>query len=76
MVFVAHTGFEGSRSFGRLWRGELIDRTVWIRTWVVPSDAIPATAGARLAWLYDQWELVDAFIDEKKPLTYPSAERR
>ncbi|REJ73433.1 MAG: hypothetical protein DWQ36_02490 [Acidobacteria bacterium] len=88
LVFCAHTGFEGSATFGDLRRGALIGRTVEIEFWRVPASELPvATDGGpsgldvdaaqdRLYdWLCEQWWRVDEFIDRHRGETEPSRSR-
>ncbi|HSG89376.1 MAG TPA: lysophospholipid acyltransferase family protein, partial [Pseudomonadales bacterium] len=43
VVFCAHTGFEGSASFVRLFNGSWLDTVVRIRFWRVPFAEVPTT---------------------------------
>lgn len=63
VVFLAHTGFEGSASFDRFFNGGLIGKTVHAEIRVVRAEEVPATAEARRAWMMEQWRRVDAFVD-------------
>jgi 1-acyl-sn-glycerol-3-phosphate acyltransferase len=63
VVFVAHTGFEGAASFDRIFRGDLIGKTVHVDMDVVPAAAVPRGRQARLDWLTQRWRLMDRFID-------------
>ena len=60
VVFMAHTGFEGSASvrdlLGGGWRGQ----TVRIHFWRVPYAEIP---NDHRAFLYEQWDRMQATID-------------
>ena len=64
LVFGAHTGFEGSASFARLFNGSWLDTTVRIRFWRVPADEIPADADGQRALLYSQWDRMSRDVDE------------
>ena len=63
VVFCAHTGFEGISTLGDLWRGSLMDRTIRVRFWRAPRQSIPDDDG-RTAWLLEQWQRVDAVVEE------------
>lgn len=63
VVFLAHTGFEGSASFDRFFNGGLIGRTVHADIRVVKAVDVPKTAETRRAWMMEQWRRVDDFID-------------
>jgi len=66
VVFLAHTGFEGSASFDRFFNGGLVGRTIHVQLRTVPARQIPAGQQARSAWLMEQWRAVDAFIDSHR----------
>ena len=63
VVFLAHTGFEGSASFDRFFNGGLIGKTVYAEVRVVRAADVPASAEDRRAWMMQQWRRVDDFID-------------
>lgn len=67
VVFLAHTGFEGSASFDRFASGALVGATVHAELRAVPSERIPADRDGRRAWLQEQWRLVDEFVDRHAP---------
>lgn len=56
LVFCAHTGFERSADFARLFNGSWLDTRVRIRFWRIPYAQIPADAEARRRFLDDQWD--------------------
>lgn len=64
VVFVAHTGLDRLVSVRDVWRSLLTDMEVRARWWRVPSDEVPRAAGheEQVAWLYDWWEHMDAWI--------------
>ncbi len=65
MLFVAHAGLEQLYGFGDLWASVPLGRSVVAHSWVAePSDA----AGDRrtlTAWLYDEWQKVDDWIENQ-----------
>lgn len=63
VVFLAHTGFEGSASFDRFFNGGLVGKTVHAEVRVVRAEDVPRTTEARRAWLMEQWRRVDDFIE-------------
>lgn len=78
VVFCAHTGFEGISTLGDLWRGSLMNRTIRVRFWRAPRQSIPDDDDGRVAWLLEQWQRVDAVVEEGvagllPPLAEPSA---
>ena len=65
VVLIGHVGLEG---FGRvvdIWRNVPLRRPVAVRTWRLPAAEIPAGRAQRVAWLYDAWESLDAWIEEQ-----------
>lgn len=67
VVFLAHTGFEGSASFDRFANGALVGATVHAELRVVPAGQVPEGRDARRAWLLEQWRLVDEFVARHAP---------
>ncbi|MCK9250209.1 MAG: lysophospholipid acyltransferase family protein [Solirubrobacteraceae bacterium] len=68
VVLCGHVGFDGFRSVGDVWRGRLIGTTIRIRFWRIPAAEVPRDADERLAWLYDRWLEVDAWVGEQHAL--------
>jgi len=64
VVFCAHTGFDGLRSVGDLWHGDLIGRTIRVKFWRYRGDEIPAGDEARTGWLYNRWQELDDWVGE------------
>lgn len=62
VVVMAHTGLEGVRRIPDLWSGALLGRTLRVAFWRLPASSIPADHAARVDWLYDQWERLDAWL--------------
>lgn len=62
VVFCAHTGLEGANHLRDLLAGSLIGKTVRFRYWRVAARDIPVDGEARLAWLREWWERLDAWI--------------
>lgn len=61
VVFLDHSGFEGSASFGAFWRGNLIGKTIAVRLRRVPVAEIPKRG--RDLWLFQQWRETDAWVE-------------
>ncbi len=64
IVFMAHTGFEGSASFASLLDGGWLDTDVRIRFWRVPAAEIPREREAARVWLNDQWQIMNDVVAE------------
>ncbi|MCA9515071.1 MAG: 1-acyl-sn-glycerol-3-phosphate acyltransferase [Myxococcales bacterium] len=62
VVVMAHHGFEGFGSLGAIWRGAMVRREIRVAFWREPRAAIPEDRDGRVAWLYDQWQRVDAWV--------------
>jgi 1-acyl-sn-glycerol-3-phosphate acyltransferase len=65
IVLVGHTGFEDLDSVADIWRGLPLDRKLTMRWWSVPPGDVPADREERIAWLYDWWARIDAWISEQ-----------
>jgi 1-acyl-sn-glycerol-3-phosphate acyltransferase len=63
VLFLAHTGLEGLANVSDLLGGWLIGRRIRVHLRRVPRNRIPEAADARLAWLQDEWERLDAWVD-------------
>lgn len=61
-IFVGNSGFERFSSLGAIYRSVPFDQPVRVWLWRIPRDEIPSAPAARLSWLYDQWERLDASI--------------
>jgi len=68
VVIMAHTGLEEIHGIPDLWSGALIGRTLRIAFWRLPAASIPAGREARVDWIYDQWERLDAWLAEARGL--------
>jgi len=66
VVFSAHTGLEGANHLRDLVAGSLIGATIRVRYWRVPARDVPADAAARVEWLWQWWERIDAWIEESR----------
>jgi 1-acyl-sn-glycerol-3-phosphate acyltransferase len=62
VLLCAHAGFEGAARFSEFMRGGLVGARISVAFWRVPAASLPRERGARLEWLYDQWERVDAWV--------------
>jgi 1-acyl-sn-glycerol-3-phosphate acyltransferase len=68
VIFVAHTGLDRMMSIGDVWRELPMDKRLIMRFWSVPPEQVPAGEQERIAWLYDWWALIDAWIEEHQPV--------
>jgi 1-acyl-sn-glycerol-3-phosphate acyltransferase len=65
IVLVGHTGFEDHDSVADIWRGLPLDRKLTMRWWSVAPGEVPAGREERIAWLYDWWARIDAWVSEQ-----------
>jgi 1-acyl-sn-glycerol-3-phosphate acyltransferase len=62
VVFCAHAGLDGFASVADVWNGSLVGKTVTVKFWRVPASEIPRDRDERAAWLFGQWQRVDAEV--------------
>lgn len=66
VVFCAHTGFEGAASLAQIWRGELLHQVIRVQFRRISRDEIPTERGDRIAWLLEEWQRVDAWVEKQQ----------
>jgi 1-acyl-sn-glycerol-3-phosphate acyltransferase len=71
VIFVAHTGLDRMITIRDVWRELPMDKRLVMRFWSVPPEEVPADEEERVAWLYDWWARIDAWIEENKPEPRP-----
>lgn len=71
VIFVAHTGLDRMITIRDVWRELPMDKRLVMRFWSVPPEEVPADEEERVAWLYDWWARIDAWIEENKPEDRP-----
>jgi 1-acyl-sn-glycerol-3-phosphate acyltransferase len=64
VVFMAHFGFPDS--FGEAWRDLPHPTPIEVQMWHVPAEEIPAGTEARIAWIFDWWKTLDAWVGERR----------
>jgi 1-acyl-sn-glycerol-3-phosphate acyltransferase len=62
VVVCMHTGFEAATTLARIWRGDLLHRTIRVRFQRIPRGRIPAERDARAQWLRELWQRIDAWV--------------
>ena len=65
VVVIAHHGFDGLRLISDIWRGGLVGLVVRVRMTRVPRSTVPEEDAARADWLYDLWQDVDDWLEER-----------
>jgi 1-acyl-sn-glycerol-3-phosphate acyltransferase len=63
VVFCGHVGFDGFERVSDIWAGGLVGSTVRVRFWRHAAASIPADRDGQIAWLYEQWQVMDDWID-------------
>jgi hypothetical protein len=72
VVLVAHTALEELGSLKDLHRRLPLMRPVLARYWRIPAAEVPRERDALIAWLFDWWERIDAWIVEQSPVAESS----
>jgi len=70
VIFVAHTGLDRMMTMADIWHELPMDKQLTMRFWSVPPE-VPAGEDERVAWLYDWWARIDAWIEENRPAVRP-----
>ncbi len=65
VVLCAHTGLEEGTRLYNFVDGGLVGQTVALRFWRFSASELPQDPEARLAWLYDRWAELDAWVDAR-----------
>ena len=65
VLVIAHHGLDGLRLISDIWRGGLVGLVVGVRVTRVPRSAVPEAGAARADWLYDVWQEVDDWLEER-----------
>jgi len=68
LIFLAHTGFEGSASFAALINGAWAHTQVHLEFWRVPFASIPTDEAGQQAFLFEQWDRMQATVDRLEAL--------
>jgi 1-acyl-sn-glycerol-3-phosphate acyltransferase len=64
VVWVAHAGLDHLFTMADVWRELPLDTTVRMRFWRVPAAEVPRDRDEQVAWLWDWWTRIDAWVDE------------
>jgi 1-acyl-sn-glycerol-3-phosphate acyltransferase len=65
IVVIVHHGFDGLRLISDIWNGGLVGLVVRVRVTRVPRSTVPEGAAARADWLYDLWQDLDDWLEER-----------
>jgi 1-acyl-sn-glycerol-3-phosphate acyltransferase len=75
VLLVAHTGLDHLDSIGDIWRELPMDKRLLMGWWRVPRSEIPEGRDERIAWLFDRWHQIDAWVAEHRPVDLPRPRR-
>lgn len=67
VVVVAHTGLERLVTVRDIWRELPVDKRIVMKGFPSLVADLPRDRDAREAWLFDEWERVDAWIEANEP---------
>jgi 1-acyl-sn-glycerol-3-phosphate acyltransferase len=67
VIFVAHTGLDDLVTVRDVWRALPMEQVIKAKWWRVPASEVPRDRAEVVAWLFDQWERIDAWIAENRP---------
>lgn len=68
VIFVAHTGLDDLITVGDVWRALPMEQVIKAKWWRVPAAEVPRERAEVVAWLFDWWERIDAWIEENRPV--------
>ena len=71
VVFLAHVGLDGVRTFDDVFSGALIGARVQVGLWRIPARELPTDASDRVSWLFEQWVRVDQWVAARVRSTSP-----
>jgi 1-acyl-sn-glycerol-3-phosphate acyltransferase len=71
VIFVAHTGLDRLITVSDIWRELPMDKQLVMRFWSVDPEDVPTGEEERIAWLYDWWAKIDAWVEENRPAPRP-----
>jgi 1-acyl-sn-glycerol-3-phosphate acyltransferase len=66
VVVLSHTGLEGAQTLQSLVNGDLIGRELRVRLERFPAEQVPREAPALRAWLWDAWQRVDVWVEDRQ----------
>jgi len=69
VVVIAHSGLDKYQSFAELAKAVPLGTPIEVTAWRVPADQIPSDDREQIAWLDQQWVLVDEWIASRAKAT-------
>jgi hypothetical protein len=68
VIFVANTGLDDLITMRDVWRALPMEQVIKAKWWRVPAAEVPRDRAEMVAWLFDWWERIDAWIRENRPV--------
>lgn len=65
IAVVAHHGLDSLQRLADLTSGFPLTKPVEVCIWRVPANEVPSDRTERLGWLYDQWERIDNWVEQR-----------
>jgi 1-acyl-sn-glycerol-3-phosphate acyltransferase len=65
ILVVGHGGLEDFTSLKAIWKCLPMDKEVESIWWQIPAAEVPTDENNQVLWLYDQWEIIDTWLDER-----------
>jgi 1-acyl-sn-glycerol-3-phosphate acyltransferase len=66
VVICGHVGLDGFEYVSDIWAGGLVGGTVHVRFWRHAAAEVPEDHDARVAWLYERWQVLDDWVGERR----------
>jgi len=66
VVVFGHVGLDGFEYIRDIWAGGLVGTTVRMRFWRSAAADVPLEEEARIAWLYERWQVLDDWVGEQR----------
>jgi 1-acyl-sn-glycerol-3-phosphate acyltransferase len=68
VVIVAHTGLDDLNTLPELWCAVARDKTLHLRWHAVPAARVPRDPCGLAAWVFAEWERMDAWVGARRPM--------
>jgi 1-acyl-sn-glycerol-3-phosphate acyltransferase len=65
VVVLSHHGLDGFAHLRDIWSGAMVNTTVQVEFWRLPRRDLPAERSDQITWLYDVWDRIDSWIEQK-----------
>ena len=70
IVFCGHAGFDGYAHISDIWSGSLVGKTIHVGFWRHKAAEVPTGEEALVAWLYERWQELDAWVGEQRRIEH------